>query len=158
MEMLIKIVEQAHESRGRTVELPFNPERQQFGYIIAVCFEPESTEPTWSLTTGDGNRVTGDFQNAADRRHTHSNRYRESMPGTDVEKRSATGREIQVLSRIFKAEYRARRETGSPAFPISIYGYSARHAGVIVITCTRTGQPEQVPRRPGRRFAKPANT
>ncbi len=46
---------------GAPVELPFNPERQQFGYIIAVCFEPEFTEPTWSLTTGDGNRVTVDF-------------------------------------------------------------------------------------------------
>lgn len=55
---LRRIQEQALEARGRTVELPFNPEKQQFGYIVAVGYDYDSADPTWSLTSGDGNRVT----------------------------------------------------------------------------------------------------
>lgn len=56
-EDLHRILEQALEARGRTVELPFNPAKQQFGYMICVYSDPNGGEPTWTLTTGDGNRV-----------------------------------------------------------------------------------------------------
>lgn len=54
---LRRILEQALEARGRTVELPFNPEQQQFGYMVSVLSDPNGGEPVWTLTTGDGNRV-----------------------------------------------------------------------------------------------------
>ncbi|HEY9788255.1 MAG TPA: hypothetical protein V6D17_22895, partial [Candidatus Obscuribacterales bacterium] len=49
---------QALEARGRTVELPFNPAKQQYGYMISVFCDPEGGEPQWVLTSGDGNRIT----------------------------------------------------------------------------------------------------
>lgn len=119
-EMLIKIVEQAHESRGRTVELPFNPERQQFGYIIAVCFEPEFTEPTWSLTTGDGNRVTVIFKMQQTDVTLIQTVIESQCLGTDVgeaisNRARNTGTELNL-----KGGIPSPQETGSFAFPMSM--------------------------------------
>ncbi len=118
-EMLIKIVEQAHESRGRTVELPFNPERQQFGYIIAVCFEPEFSEPTWSLTTGDGNRVTVIFKMQQSDVTLIQTVIESQCLGTDVgeaisNRARSTGTELNL-----KAGIPSPNETGSFAFSMA---------------------------------------
>ncbi|HIA53397.1 MAG TPA: DUF4388 domain-containing protein [Candidatus Melainabacteria bacterium] len=116
-EMLIKITEQAHESRGRTVELPFNPERQQFGYIIAVCFEPEYSEPTWSLTTGDGNRVTTIFRMQQSDVTLIQTVIESQCLGTDVgeaisNRAKTTGTELNL-----KTGIPSPNDTGSMAFP-----------------------------------------
>jgi GGDEF domain-containing protein len=130
-EMLVKILEQAHESRGRTVELPFNPEKQQFGYIIAVCFEPEFTEPTWSLTTGDGNRVTVIFKMQQSDITLIQTVIESQCLGTDVgeaisNRAQNTGTELNLRSGI-----PSPTETGSMGFPImaTLHGMPASTAG-----------------------------
>lgn len=119
-EQLIKILEQAHEARGRTVELPFNPERQQFGYIIAVCFEPEYSEPTWTLTTGDGNRVTVIFKMQQSDVTFVQTVIESQCLGTDVgeaisRRAQTTGTELNL-----KAGIPNPRDTGTMAFGITM--------------------------------------
>lgn len=131
-EQLIKIIEQAHESRGRTVELPFNPEKQQFGYIIAVCFEPEYTEPTWTLTTGDGNRVVVIFKMQQSDVTFVQAVIESQCLGTDVgeaigNRASTTGTELNLKGGIANP-----RDTGSLAFPMSmatLHGMSPAQTG-----------------------------
>jgi diguanylate cyclase (GGDEF)-like protein len=119
-EQLIKILEQAHEARGRTVELPFNPEKQQFGYIIAVCFEPEYSEPTWTLTTGDGNRVTVIFKMQQTDVTFVQTVIESQCLGTDVgeaisRRSQTTGTELNL-----KAGMPNPRDTGTMAFGITM--------------------------------------
>ena len=119
-EMLIKITEQAYESRGRTVELPFNPERQQFGYIIAVCFEPEYSEPTWTLTTGDGNRVTVIFKMQQADVTLIQTLIDSQLQGTDVgeaisNRAKATGTELNL-----RGGSPTPTDGGSMAFPYTM--------------------------------------
>jgi len=119
-EQLIKILEQAHEARGRTVELPFNPEKQQFGYIIAVCFEPEFSDPTWTLTTGDGNRVTVIFKMQQSDILFVQTVIESQCLGTDVgeaisRRAQNTGTELNM-----KGGVPSPRETGTMAFGITM--------------------------------------
>ena len=116
-EMLIKITEQAYESRGRTVELPFNPERQQFGYIIAVCFEPEYSEPTWSLTTGDGNRVTTIFRMQQSDVTLIQTVIESQCLGTDVGEAISNRAKITGTELNLKTGIPSPNDTGSMAFP-----------------------------------------
>lgn len=116
-EMLIKITEQAHESRGRTVELPFNPERQQFGYIIAVCFEPEYSEPTWSLTTGDGNRVTTIFRMQQSDVTLIQTVIESQCLGTDVGEAISNRAKITGTELNLKSGIPSPNDTGTMAFP-----------------------------------------
>lgn len=140
-EQLIKIVEQAHEARGRTVELPFNPEKQQFGYIIAVAFEPEYSEPTWTLTTGDGNRVTTIFRMQQADVSFVLTVIESQCLGTEIgeaisNRAKHTGTELNM-----KGGIPTPRETGSFAFPISM----ATLHGMPPATAPQAQQPADMP-------------
>ena len=133
-EQLIKILEQGHEARGRTVELPFNPEKQQFGYIIAVCFEPEYSEPTWTLTTGDGNRVTVIFKMQQSDVTFVQTVIESQCLGTDVgeaisRRAQTTGTELNLKGGIPNP-----RDTGTMAFGITmatLHGMPAAQSAAI---------------------------